>query len=85
MLSLEDKELILPDGQIDNLLKSITSIEVNGSYKDTFGEKTDVLETISVKDFVDSIKNSAFLWRDKDGSLKPSRTERTNFKPLFPQ
>jgi len=77
-----DVELILPDGQIDNLLQSITSIEVKGSYTDTFGEKIEEQETISVEDSVDNVKNAQCLWREKDGSLKPYRAEP--FNPRLP-
>jgi len=84
MLALEDAELILPDGLINNLLQSITSIEVKGSYTDTFGEKIEEQETISVKEFVDNVKNARFLWREKDGSLKPFRAEPFNPRLLFP-
>jgi hypothetical protein len=73
MLALEDTELILPNGLIDSILSSITSIEVKGSYVDTFGETIEEEETISVKEFVDNVKTARILWREKDGSLKPLR------------
>jgi len=69
----EDVELIMPEIQFDKLLDSLNLIEIKGTLYDAFGTKSELQESIDVKEFVDSVKKGRILFREKDVSLKSTR------------
>jgi hypothetical protein len=69
----EDVELIMPEIQFDKLLKSLNQIEIKGALYDAFGTKSELQESIDVKEFVDSVKKGRILFREKDVSLKSTK------------
>jgi hypothetical protein len=69
----EDVELIMPEMLFGKLLDSLNLIEVKGILYDAFGTKSELEESIDVKEFVDSVEKEKILYREKDASLKPIR------------